>query len=249
MPREWSRKSAQDRKRAASEAIFGLLPIDGSELQWSKLKEHASTQGISSATLASHLKQLVKAGLAKRRVDPSAYPPRVYYSRKAYGARQVDLASTRQARRLAKLHEMGLDVEKYVWANVKNTLAALVGDIPVAFREALDITDALDAWRYREQGIKGYEEEKFPFRPRNRIEAHRVLDEILDVYFRPLAHGLMEFVYTPDPRNGKPVIYNRAIWKELVDLEAISMQMEEPGQIVDTYSKKLLELRRRESRR
>jgi len=72
-------KSPESRERHAEEIIYGSLPDDGSEVQWSRLKQMAGERGISSATLSKHLKDGVKIGMIGRRVDDSTYPPNVYY--------------------------------------------------------------------------------------------------------------------------------------------------------------------------
>lgn len=71
--------SPESRERVAQREIYDLLPKDGSEIQWSKLKQAAEKRGISSATLSKHLKSGVKIGVIRRRVDESTYPPKVYY--------------------------------------------------------------------------------------------------------------------------------------------------------------------------
>jgi len=79
MAKWYTGKTPESRERYAKQTIYGALPDDGSEAQWSRLKEVAKEKGISSATLSKHLKHGVKIGMIGRRVDESNYPPNVYY--------------------------------------------------------------------------------------------------------------------------------------------------------------------------
>ena len=213
----------EERKRLAAELIFRFLPVDGSEVQWSGLKEQAKRENVSTATLAGHLKDFVKKGLAERRVDSSAYPPRVYYCRKA--SLPSPSESKRSSEELAKVRELGFDVDKYVSAKTRLELTMLVAYIPMMFREAMNIKDAYYSWKLRHHDLKEPGEDKVPFQPRSEKEAHGVMDTIIDVYFRPRAHALLAFQYLKDPRDDKLVLCNKGVWNELADLENFSAEM------------------------
>ena len=63
-------------KHNTEKIIFSVLAEAKNKLRWKKLLKKT---GISSRTLASHLKELESRGKIKRIVDASVYPPAVYY--------------------------------------------------------------------------------------------------------------------------------------------------------------------------
>lgn len=71
--------SPLQRRRDAMQRVYELLPVDGSRITFSNLKRLATEEGLSSATLSRHLKELVGKGVVAREVDPSSRPPAVRY--------------------------------------------------------------------------------------------------------------------------------------------------------------------------
>lgn len=77
--RWYAGRSPMTRERFAKRVIYDMLPIDGSEIQWSELEKRSEEVGISKSTLSKHLKKAQRLDLIKRRVDENSYPPKVYY--------------------------------------------------------------------------------------------------------------------------------------------------------------------------
>ena len=83
------------RRKEAQAIVYDLINDDGSASSWTELRKRAKKRGMSSSTLAHHLKSLVKARLVRRDVDDTVYPPSTRYSRKAHlqqGSPKVVLA-------------------------------------------------------------------------------------------------------------------------------------------------------------
>ena len=195
MPKKWLTKSPKKRKQLAAAAVLDLLPTEGSEAGWSQLKEKAQRGGMSSATLRAHLKNFVRHGLVKRRMDPSTYPPRVYYRLnipRLFPMKMFDfyMASKR-------LDEIGDLVSK-------GGIGELAGDLSEATVKAHTrmLAAAIAALLHGSLGGKG---PYGPFKGENlkgevlekyldqlRKDVHEVADEQLDVVLRPWIHRLLD---------------------------------------------------------
>jgi len=192
--------------------------------------EEAKKLRVSSATVASHLKDLEKKKLVNRWVDSSTYPPRVFYSRKIieslYLPQVTPSVSMRlgislipgwlsptepleMAKELREKHASRKNLDKYIQVKTTNTLSQLVGYIPMMIRKSLTVEG--ESLRYNQL--------------ENKEKARDTMDTIIDVYFRPLAHILLEFCYLTDPRDNKPLFFTKPISKELSSLENISKRI------------------------
>ena len=47
--------------------------------------------------------------------------------------------------------------------------------------------------------------------PRNKDEAHKVLDEGIDVILKPYAHELLDHYYLRDPQNNEPLMLKKKV--------------------------------------
>lgn len=98
--RWYTGKSPKQRKRDATQLVYGLLPADGSPARFSELRRKAREQGLSTATLSRRLREHVEKGRVAREVDDSTRPPAVRYRRvirtglEAKGGRLEELAHT-----------------------------------------------------------------------------------------------------------------------------------------------------------
>jgi hypothetical protein len=193
----YSGESPRDREQHAKSTVINLLSANGTELQWSKLKEKAESSGISSTTLSKHLKEAVRLGTVSRRVDASTYPPRVLYSRRdqylfptkfneqdrllrELSLVEEILAGARKGPGTPGLYEQTLNVNlAFMKASLPTFLyARLGGKGPYEFKPGeLSQEGAVD--RYLEQARK---------------DAHDLADELLDVVLRPWIHKLLDFL-------------------------------------------------------
>jgi hypothetical protein len=216
-------KGVLDRWKEATSAVYGLLPEDCSEIQWSKIKEKASERRISPSTLSAHLKDFVKWGAINRRVDTSGYPPKVYYSKRRFLPPSKEKSSIpTDAQQLASAE----DVDEFLEGATRSYISFLLGFITLMFRAGTDMN-----YDFRKDKTE-------EVRPWNSIgQAKQVLDNVVDVMFRDWAHQLLELLYLSDPRNGKLLLYNEKIWKQIHVLDQLGSQM------VSTHFKpELLEL-------
>jgi len=195
MPRSWLGRGSRERRQLASAAVLGLLPPDESELGWSELKERAEKEGLSSATLRAHLRKFLSLGLVRRRMDPSTYPPRVYYSRR--GSLLFPQRFDEQARLSAELDLVGEIVDKGLFKPGTGGFYEEAVNVNLLFMKA-----ALPVILYVSMGGKG----PYEFGPgelgkpgaieayldRVHVDVHDLADELLDVVLRPWIHRLLD---------------------------------------------------------
>jgi DNA-binding transcriptional ArsR family regulator len=194
MPQEWLRKGPRTRERLAAETVLNLLPADSSEVNWTNLREKAENLGISSATLRAHLRSFTYLKMVTRRVDPSTYPPHVYYSRRdplLFPGKFVEVY--RLSRELALVGEI-VDKAKAKRKTFEIYDAAL--KTHTLFAEA-----ALPSLLYASLGGKGPykiigtgkkgKEEVEKFIAQLGVDTHDLADELLDTVIRPWIHEML----------------------------------------------------------
>lgn len=221
-------KSPRKRKQLAAAAVLDLLPTDGSEVGWSKLKETAEKGGMSSATLRVHLKSFVRLGLMQRRMDPSTYPPRVYYRLaipRLFPMKMFDFYMASK-----KLDEIGNMVSEggigepegdLSEAAVKAHTRMLAAAIPALLHGSLGSKGSYGPFKGGD--LKGKALEKYL--DQHWKDVHDVADEQLDVVLRPWIHKLLDVAMI---LNKKGVI--TALGEEL--MEAADKELKELNRIL-----------------
>jgi len=137
-------RSSQQRKREAEQYVFNLLPNDQSKVQWSRLKEQAQRDGVSSATVSSHLKELRRSGFVTRTVDGSSYPTRVYYSKTT----SVLRPKGDPEKEIARLHRSGSNLERYIGIGTSFEISQLLQVILSSILTALAIEKEYYSWGF-----------------------------------------------------------------------------------------------------
>jgi len=188
-------KSPRSREQLAKDIVFNLLPMDGSQVQWSELRMRAEKKRISPPTLIKHLKWFVHLRMANRRVDNATYPPSVYYSRRDPLLFPMKFAE--HVRLCAELDFVGdlTDKAKAGPETLKIYNEAI--NVNLLFMKA-----ALPVILYASLGGKG----PYTFKPRelaqegaidkhlNQLyeDMHSLADELLDVFLRPWIHKMLD---------------------------------------------------------
>jgi len=66
--------------------------------------------------------------------------------------------------------------------------------------------------------------------------AHRIMDSMIDLYFRPTAHRLLDFFYLTNPGSKKPLLDSREVYMELARLESFSLDVFDKDYRIDYWN-------------
>jgi DNA-binding transcriptional ArsR family regulator len=188
--------NSEKRKREAGEAVYGMIPDVGSEIQMKELKKGAAKINMSSATLSAHLKDLLYSGLIARRVDSTTYPLRTFYSRLSpfesshfpAGISEVfavkDAIIDMENMTIGSNYQFIYPFEVFIDANISSLAASILALIYTSHARFELISGDLEPNLAAKKAVEDLQS--------TLTGSHQILDKKLDLFIRPWIHKLLD---------------------------------------------------------